>query len=124
MVVILPPFEDDAIKETVRRMTPQTIQVRSLLRQIRDRFSLKVNHLNMKFFCQQGVMAEIKSGYYKTDDPITVELPKFHIEQSMELSGMIASLGASSLFGGSGDLTGFLEEGRENETPLTLNSAR
>merc|ERR1712156_479454 len=97
MVVILPPFEDDAIKETVRRMTPQTIQ---------------------------GVMAEIKSGYYKTDDPITVELPKFHIEQSMELSGMIASLGASSLFGGSGDLTGFLEEGRENETPLTLNSAR
>ena len=28
MVVILPPFEDDAIKETVRRMTPQTIQVK------------------------------------------------------------------------------------------------
>ena len=52
MVVILPPFEDDAIKETVRRMTPQTIQVRSPVPQ--DRFSLKVNHLSMELFYLTG----------------------------------------------------------------------
>ena len=38
MVVILPPFLDDGLQETVKRLTPETMS---------------------------GVMAEIKSGFYK-----------------------------------------------------------
>ena len=41
MVIILPPFEDGSLSETVARMTPEKVQ---------------------------GVMAEIKSGFYKADD--------------------------------------------------------
>lgn len=96
MVIILPPFEDDAIHETIRRMTPKTVQ---------------------------GVMAEIKSGFYKADNTLTIEIPKFNIEQTMELSGMVASLGAPSLFGGQADLTGFLREDQTTSADLTLNSA-
>ena len=71
----------------------------------------------------QGVMAEIKSGFYKADNTLTIEIPKFNIEQTMELSGMVASLGAPSLFGGQADLTGFLREDQTTSADLTLNSA-
>ena len=53
MVIILPPFEDGSLSETVARMTPEKVQ---------------------------GVMAEIKSGFYKADDLI-IQIPKFSIEQ-------------------------------------------
>ena len=67
MIIILPPFEDDALYNTVQRMTPETIQ---------------------------GVMAEVRSGFYEVDD-LTVELPKFKIEQSLELSDTLGKLGVS-----------------------------
>ena len=94
MVIILPPFEDDSIHETIKRMTPETVQ---------------------------GVMAEIKSGFYKADETLSIEIPKFNIEQSMELSSMVSALGAPSLFGGDGDLSGFLQEDKVEE--LSLSSA-
>jgi len=94
MVIILPPFEDDSIHETIKRMTPETVQ---------------------------GVMAEIKSGFYKADETLSIEIPKFNIEQSMELSSMVSALGAPSLFGGVGDLSGFLQEDKVEE--LSLSSA-
>jgi len=94
MVIILPPFEDDSIHETIKRMTPETVQ---------------------------GVMAEIKSGFYKADETLSIEIPKFNIEQSMELSSMVSVLGAPSLFGGDGDLSGFLQEDKVEE--LSLSSA-
>ena len=53
LVIILPPFEDGSLGETVARMTPEKIQ---------------------------GVMAEIKSGFYKADD-LAIQIPKFNIEQ-------------------------------------------
>ena len=53
MVIILPPFEDGSLTETVSRMTPENVQ---------------------------GVMAEIKSGFYKADD-LKIQIPKFVIEQ-------------------------------------------
>ena len=59
MVIILPPFEDGSLSETVSRMTPEKVQ---------------------------GVMAEIKSGFYKADDLI-IQIPKFAIEQ-VKLSGL------------------------------------
>merc|ERR1712190_474107 len=49
MIVILPPFLDDGLQETVKRLTPETMS---------------------------GVMAEIKSGFYKMDK-LKVTLPKF-----------------------------------------------
>jgi len=105
MVIILPPFEDDGLARTVARMTPENIQ---------------------------GVMSEIKSGFFKADS-LTVEIPKFSIEQSMELSGTMKKLGVPSLFGSGSDLTGFLEAKKANNNAtsssnkgidLTLNSAR
>ena len=71
MIIILPPFEDDALYTTVQKMTPETIQ---------------------------GVMAEVRSGFYEVDD-LTVEIPKFKIEQSLELSDTLSKLGASFLGG-------------------------
>ena len=56
MVIILPPFEDGSLDETVSRMTPENVQ---------------------------GVMAEIKSGFYKADD-LKIQIPKFVIEQVRE----------------------------------------
>lgn len=82
MIVILPPFLDDALQETVKRLTPQTLQ---------------------------AVMAEIKSGFYKMDK-LNVMLPKFKIEQSLELREPLANLNISNLFGSSSNLTGFLDQ--------------
>ena len=82
MVIILPPFEKDSLYTTVNRMTPEAIQ---------------------------RVMAEIKSGFYEAAD-LTVMLPKFKIEQSLELSTTLGKLGLESFFGES-DFSQFLEDG-------------
>jgi len=81
MVVILPPFLDDGLQETVKRLTPETMS---------------------------GVMAEIKSGFYKMDK-LKVTLPKFSIRGSLELNEPLASLNISKLFGAGSNLTGFID---------------
>merc|ERR1711892_1011611 len=81
MVMILPPFLDDGLQETVKRMTPETMQ---------------------------GVMAEIKSGFYKVEK-LKVQIPKFSISGSLELSEPLSNLNISKLFGGNSNLTGFID---------------
>jgi len=81
MVVILPPFLDDGLQETVKRLTPETMS---------------------------GVMAEIKSGFYKMDK-LKVTLPKFSIRGSLELNEPLAALNISKLFGAGSNLTGFID---------------
>jgi len=81
MVIILPPFLDDGLQETVKRMTPETMQ---------------------------GVMAEIKSGFYKVEK-LKVQIPKFSISGSLELTEPLASLNISKLFGSNSNLTGFID---------------
>jgi len=94
MVIILPPFEDDSLYNTVQRMTPETIQ---------------------------GVMAEVRSGFYEVDD-LTVELPKFTIEQSLELPSTLQKLGLKSMFDEQkSNFTAFLEAGASDK--VTFSSA-
>merc|ERR1712117_936328 len=64
MVVILPPWKDDSLQETVRRMTPETLQ---------------------------GVMGEIQTGFYKVEK-LDVLLPKFSIAGDLELLEPLSSL--------------------------------
>ena len=94
MVVILPPWQDDALQETVKRMTPETIQ---------------------------GVISELTTGFYKVDK-LDVMLPKFSIAGNLELVEPLSNLGINSLFGGSSNLTGFLDQFSQDE--VTLNSAK
>ena len=94
MVVILPPWQDDALQETVKRMTPETIQ---------------------------GVISELTTGFYKVDK-LDVLLPKFSIAGNLELVEPLSNLGINSLFGGSSNLTGFLDQFSQDE--VTLNSAK
>ena len=96
MVVILPPFLDDGLQETVKRLTPETMS---------------------------GVMAEIKSGFYKVNqklyqllvtslsqmDKLKVSIPKFSIRGSLELNEPLAALNISRLFGSQANLTGFID---------------
>jgi serpin B len=100
LVVILPPFEDNSLFETVSRLTPETLK---------------------------GVMAEVKSGFYQVDD-LTVRLPKFKVEQRMELSSTLQKLGVASLFDpATSDLSGFLAAKSSNSSnsraEVTLQSA-
>jgi len=81
MVIILPPFLDDGLQETVKRLTPETMS---------------------------GVMAEIKSGFYKMDK-LKVSIPKFSIRGSLELNEPLAALNISRLFGSQSNLTGFID---------------
>lgn len=81
MMVILPPFLDDGLQETVKRLTPETMS---------------------------GVMAEIKSGFYKMDK-LNVTLPKFSIRGSLELTEPLQTLNISKLFGAGSNLTGFID---------------
>jgi len=91
MIIILPPFLDDALQETVKRLTPHTLQV---------------------------AMAEIKSGFYKMDK-LDVQIPKFKIEQSLELKEPLANLNINNLFGSSSNLTGFLDQAGSQEQDST-----
>lgn len=81
MVIILPPFLDDGLQETVKRLTPETMS---------------------------GVMAEIQSGFYKMDK-LRVSLPKFSVRGSLELTEPLAALNISRLFGSGSNLTGFID---------------
>merc|ERR1719210_211095 len=94
MVIILPPFEDDALYTTVQKMTAETIQ---------------------------GVMAEVRSGFYVVDD-LTVEIPKFKIEQTLELGSTLHKLGLKSMFDEQkSNFTAFLEAGAADQ--VTFSSA-
>jgi len=96
MLVILPPWKDDSLQETVRRMTPETMR---------------------------GVMSEIKGGFMKVEK-LDVLLPKFSISGNLELVEPLQKLNISQLFGGNSNLTGFLDQyGGEDDT-VSLNSAQ
>merc|ERR1712242_541892 len=95
MLVILPPWKDDSLQETVRRMTPETLQ---------------------------GVMAEISTGFYKVEK-LDVLIPKFSISGSLELREPLGQLGINSLFGGQSNLTGFLDQ-YDSEDTVSLDSAK
>jgi len=96
MLVILPPWKDDSLQETVRRMTPETMK---------------------------GVIAEIKTGYGKVEK-LDVMLPKFSISGSLELLEPLEKLNVSQLFGGNSNLTGFLDQYGEEKDTVSLNSAQ
>ena len=94
MVIILPPWEDDSLQETVSRMTPETVQ---------------------------GVISELTTGFFKVDK-LDVSIPKFSISGNLELVEPLSKLGINSLFGGSSNLTGFLDQYSQEE--ISLNSAK
>eukprot|EP00095_Tigriopus_kingsejongensis_P007012 snap_masked-scaffold232_size243569-processed-gene-0.7 protein:Tk07012 transcript:snap_masked-scaffold232_size243569-processed-gene-0.7-mRNA-1 annotation:"serpin b4" len=94
MILILPPFEDDSLFETVSRLTPKNLQ---------------------------GVMAEVNSGFFAVDD-LTVKIPKFKIEQEFELAQTLSKLGLDSLFGSPSNLKGFLSD--EAQASEDINLAR
>jgi len=96
MLVILPPWKDDSLQETVRRMTPETMK---------------------------GVIAEIKTGYGKVEK-LDVMIPKFSISGSLELLEPLEKLNVSQLFGGNSNLTGFLDQYGEETDTVSLNSAQ
>lgn len=96
MVVILPPWKDDSLQETVKRMTPETLQ---------------------------GVMGEIQTGFYKVEK-LDVLLPKFSIAGDLELLQPLSSLGINSLFGGRSNLTGFMDQYGDSEDSISLDSAK
>merc|ERR1719210_2372176 len=94
MVIILPPWEDDSLQETVSRMTPETVQ---------------------------GVISELTTGFFKVHK-LDVSIPKFSISGNLELVEPLSKLGINSLFGGSSNLTGFLDQYSQEE--ISLDSAK
>lgn len=99
MIIILPPFEPDSLSATVSRLTPDNLQ---------------------------GVMAEVKSGFYQVDD-LNVQIPRFNIEQSFELAETLGRMGLESLFDPAAtNLTNFLSE-KHRQDPreqIFINSAK
>jgi len=97
MIIILPPFEDDSLYTTVQKMTPETIQ---------------------------GVMAEVRSGFYEVDD-LTVELPKFKIEQTLELGSTLQQLGLETFFDDTqSDFSNFKAKDAKDTDPIIFTRAR
>lgn len=94
MVIILPPFLDNGLQETVKRLTPETLQ---------------------------GAMAEIQSGFYKMDT-LNVTIPKFSIRGGLELTEPLANLNISRLFGSDSDLSGFVDTDQPDQ--IRLESAQ
>lgn len=80
MLIILPPWLDDGLQQTVARMTPTTMQ---------------------------GVLSEINSGFYKSEK-LDVKIPKFSVSGSLELENELDKLGMGSVFSSAGNFTGFL----------------
>jgi len=96
MIFILPPFEDDSLYTTVQRMTPEIIN---------------------------GVMDEVNSGFYEVDD-LTVEIPKFKIEQTLELSSTLGKLGLNFFDSTqSSNFTDFLDANAKAGDPITFSNA-
>ena len=58
--------------------------------------------------------------FYEVDD-LTVEIPKFKIEQSLELSHTLRQLGLTFFGGENSDFSGFLD--KESESALTFEKA-
>lgn len=81
MVIILPPWLDDGLQQTVKRLTPDTLH---------------------------GVMQEINSGFFKMDT-LDIKIPKFSVSGDLELVEPLSELGMGSVFGPSSNLTGFLD---------------
>jgi len=81
MVIILPPWLDDGLQQTVARLNPQTLH---------------------------GVMQEINSGFYNMDN-LDVKLPKFSVSGDLELVEPLSEMGMASVFGPTSNLTGFLD---------------
>jgi serpin B len=81
MIIILPPWLDDGLQQTVKRLTPETLQ---------------------------AVMSEIKTGFFKVEK-LDLLLPKFSVAGSLELTGPLRDLNMSQVFGPEGNLTGFLD---------------
>jgi len=81
MIIILPPWLDDGLQQTVSRLTPQTLQ---------------------------GVMQEVNSGFFKMDK-LDVKIPKFSVSGSLELSQPLAELNITSVFADNSNFTGFLD---------------
>jgi len=96
MVIILPPWQDNSLQETVKRMTPETLQ---------------------------GVMSEIKTGFYKVEK-LDVLIPKFSVAGSLELVEPLNKIGINTLFGGNSNLTGFLDQFDNSDDTISLNSAQ
>jgi len=96
MMIILPPWQDDSLQETVKRMTPDTLQ---------------------------AVVSEIKTGFYKVEK-LDVMIPKFSISGSLELVEPLGNIGVNTLFGGSSNLTGFLDQYSVSDDSISLNSAK
>ena len=70
-------------------------------------------------------MAEVRSGFYEVDD-LTIEIPKFNIEQTFELSSTLSKLGLSFFEDSQkSNFTDFLDakamEGQED--PVTFSNA-
>jgi len=85
MIVILPPFTDNGLHETVARLTPDTLQ---------------------------GVMQELQSNFFKMEK-LDVKLPKFEVSGSLELSQTLGQLNISSIFNGAtSNFTGFIDRAR------------
>jgi len=93
MLIILPPWLDDGLQQTVKRMTPETMQ---------------------------GVLSEINSGFYKSEE-LDVKIPKFSVSGSLELSQELDRLGMGSVFSGAGNFTGFL--GPEETSEIKFQKA-
>merc|ERR1712223_2012931 len=70
-----------------------------------------------------GVMAEIKSGFYKMDK-LKVTLSKFSIRGSLELNEPLAALNISKLFGAGSNLTGFIDLDSTPADQVGLESAQ
>jgi len=96
MMIILPPWQDDSLQETVKRMTPETLQ---------------------------AVVSEIKTGFYKVEK-LDVMIPKFSISGSLELVEPLGNIGVNTLFGGGSNLTGFLDQYSVSDDSISLNSAK
>ena len=96
MVLILPPFEEDGLFETVSRLTPEMLK---------------------------GVMAEVRSGFYQVDD-LTVKVPRFRVEQTFQLAPTLTAMGLETLFDPStADLSRFLDGNSTSDADISLQSA-
>ena len=95
MVVVLPPWLDDGLQQTVARMTPDTLT---------------------------AVIRELTSGFFKMDK-LDVKLPKFSVSGSLELNQPLRELNISAVFGPGSNLTGFLDPEAGDQDRVHLDAA-
>ena len=69
-------------------------------------------------------MAEVRSGFYEVDD-LTVELPKFKIEQTLELGSTLQQLGLETFFDDTqSDFSNFKAKDAKDTDPIIFTRAR